>query len=92
MFVLNGFDHDADIKENLTTLGGIIAPNNYKGIPDFGIVPLQGASLRFTVNEIVTNYFIVSTVNDFERPHSRRIFLSGRLYPTKQIVRYYVLP
>lgn len=42
------------------TFGGHVVSNTYTGIPDYGVVPVDGAPLKHTVNEIVTDLFIVS--------------------------------
>ncbi|XP_012256497.2 DNA topoisomerase 2-binding protein 1-A isoform X1 [Athalia rosae] len=58
-FVLAGFDQDQEnLVENIETMGGRVVPSFFKGIPDFAVVPLLGAPLRHTVNEIVTELFI----------------------------------
>lgn len=56
-FIVTGFSDD-EIQDCIITLGGEVVSSAYAGIPDFGIVPLSGASLRHAVNEIVTDLFI----------------------------------
>jgi len=59
-FVVADFDNeDNNVKETIEMLGGYVVSKTYSGIPDYGIVPLQGAPLKHTVNEIVTDLFIV---------------------------------
>ena len=54
---------EADLYQNLVvridTMGGRVVSRTYAGIPDFGVVPVLGAILKTTVNEIVTELFIV---------------------------------
>lgn len=52
-------------------LGGRLIPRTYTGIPDYGVVPVHGAPLKHTVNEIVNDLFIVSI---FYRLHSHTFF------------------
>lgn len=40
-------------------LGGRLVSRIYSGIPDYGVVPIHGAPLKNTVNEIVNDLFIV---------------------------------
>lgn len=61
-FVVTGFDEEDKNghEETIVTLGGHLVSKTYSGIPDYGVVPVQGACLKYTVNEIVTDLFIVS--------------------------------
>lgn len=67
-FLLFGFEgeDELDLYGNIETLGGQLVPNSFKGIPDFAVVPLYGVQLKHTVNEIVTDLFIVSDSNHLE--------------------------
>lgn len=59
-FIVIGFDNDDNhVEETIVTCGGRIVSKTYSGIPDYGIVPVDGAPLKHTVNEIVTDLFIV---------------------------------
>ncbi|TGZ37603.1 DNA topoisomerase 2-binding protein 1 [Temnothorax longispinosus] len=63
-FVVVGFDNeDTHIEETIVTLGGRLVPRTYSGIPDYGVVPVQGAPLKYTVNEIVNDLFIEDCIN-----------------------------
>ncbi|XP_050451407.1 DNA topoisomerase 2-binding protein 1-A isoform X2 [Cataglyphis hispanica] len=63
-FVVADFDNeDNNVKETIEMLGGRVVSKMYSGIPDYGIVPIQGASLKHTVNEIVTDLFIEDCIN-----------------------------
>ncbi|XP_020299565.1 DNA topoisomerase 2-binding protein 1 isoform X3 [Pseudomyrmex gracilis] len=61
-FVVTGFE-DINVKETIVMLGGRVVSNSYSGIPDYGVVPMHGASLKHTVNEIVTDLFIEDCIN-----------------------------
>ncbi|KAI4502718.1 hypothetical protein M0802_001762 [Mischocyttarus mexicanus] len=56
-FAIIGFNDD-EVQDNVTGLGGEVVSNIYSGIPDFAVVPIYGAPLRHSVNEIVTDLFI----------------------------------
>ncbi|KAL0125656.1 hypothetical protein PUN28_004619 [Cardiocondyla obscurior] len=62
-FVVTEFDEDNQIMETIVMLGGHIVPKTYSGIPDYGVVPVHGASLQHTVNEIVNDLFIEDCIN-----------------------------
>jgi len=62
-FVIVGFEDENQLEETIVMLGGRIVPKTYSGIPDYGIVPVHGASLKHTVNEIVTDLFIVGIIS-----------------------------
>ncbi|XP_046481485.1 DNA topoisomerase 2-binding protein 1 isoform X1 [Neodiprion pinetum] len=64
-FILTGFEdqEETELSSSITTLGGKVVPNSYKGIPDYGVVPLFGAPLKHTVNEIVTDLFIEDCID-----------------------------
>ncbi|XP_025266640.1 DNA topoisomerase 2-binding protein 1-A isoform X3 [Camponotus floridanus] len=63
-FVVADFDNeDNNVKETIEMLGGYVVSKTYSGIPDYGIVPLQGTPLKHTVNEIVTDLFIEDCIN-----------------------------
>ncbi|XP_029163393.1 DNA topoisomerase 2-binding protein 1-A isoform X2 [Nylanderia fulva] len=63
-FVVVDFDkEDNNVKETIEMLGGRVVSKTYSGIPDYGVVPLQGAPLKYTVNEIVTDLFIEDCIN-----------------------------
>jgi len=51
-------------------LGGHVVPKIYSGIPDYGVVPVHGAPLKYTVNEIVTDLFIVGIISFLLRLNS----------------------
>ncbi|XP_012272472.1 DNA topoisomerase 2-binding protein 1-B isoform X3 [Orussus abietinus] len=59
-FVLAGFNKEESkqLEETIINLAGQVINKSYSGIPDFGVVPLRGALLRHTTNDIVTNLFI----------------------------------
>ncbi|KAH0952086.1 hypothetical protein HN011_008630 [Eciton burchellii] len=62
-FVIVGFEDENQLEETIVMLGGRIVPKTYSGIPDYGIVPVYGAPLKHTVNEIVTDLFIEDCIN-----------------------------
>ncbi|XP_046384565.1 DNA topoisomerase 2-binding protein 1 [Ischnura elegans] len=60
-FVVAGFDGDPDeedageeIRQMLTELGGQVMVRRFRGIPDYGIVPVEGGQLPCTVGEVIT--------------------------------------
>ncbi|XP_011691670.1 PREDICTED: DNA topoisomerase 2-binding protein 1 isoform X2 [Wasmannia auropunctata] len=58
-FAVAGFDNeDNHVEETIVMLGGRLVSRSYIGIPDYGVVPVDGAPLKYTVNEIVNNFFI----------------------------------
>ncbi|KAI4486795.1 hypothetical protein M0804_006165 [Polistes exclamans] len=61
-FVIIGFNDD-EVQDNVTGLGGEVVSNTYPGIPDFAVVPIYGAPLRHSVNEIVTDLFVEDCKN-----------------------------
>jgi len=63
-----GFDDEDNHIETIVMLGGRLASRTYSGIPDYGIVPVYGAPLKYTVNEIVNDLFIVGIFYTFS-PH-----------------------
>ncbi|XP_014482988.1 PREDICTED: DNA topoisomerase 2-binding protein 1-A isoform X2 [Dinoponera quadriceps] len=67
-FVVTGFDNneDGNPEDTIVTLSGRVVSNSYTGIPDYGVVPVQGAPLKHTVNEIVTDLFIEDCINQKE--------------------------
>ncbi|XP_018339764.1 PREDICTED: DNA topoisomerase 2-binding protein 1-A isoform X3 [Trachymyrmex septentrionalis] len=65
-FVVAGFDDEDNHIETIVMLGGRLASRTYSGIPDYGIVPVDGAPLKYTVNEIVNDLFIDDCVNQEE--------------------------
>ncbi|XP_032667662.1 DNA topoisomerase 2-binding protein 1 isoform X2 [Odontomachus brunneus] len=67
-FVVTGFDsnEDGSPEDTIVTLGGRVVSNSYTGIPDYGVVPVDGAPLKHTVNEIVTDLFIEDCINQKE--------------------------
>lgn len=61
MFVVAGFDsEDNHVEETIVMLGGRLVSRTYSGVPDYGVVPVLGAPLKHTVNEVVNDLFIVS--------------------------------
>ena len=58
--MVTGFDAEESPSMSISALGGKIVSNSFNGIPDYGVVPLTGALLKHTVDEIVTDLFIVS--------------------------------
>ncbi|KAL6258449.1 hypothetical protein P5V15_010405 [Pogonomyrmex californicus] len=63
-FVVTGFDsEDNHVEETIVMLGGRLVSKTYIGIPDYAIVPVDGAPLKHTVNEIVTDLFIEDCIN-----------------------------
>ncbi|KOC70830.1 DNA topoisomerase 2-binding protein 1-A [Habropoda laboriosa] len=63
-FVVTGFsDEENYVAETITAMGGKVVPGTFAGVPDYGVVPKCGAPLKHTVNEIVTDLFIVDCVN-----------------------------
>lgn len=60
-FVVIGFsDEDSFVAETIAAMNGKVVSSTFAGIPDYGVVPKCGAPLKYTVNEIVTDLFIVS--------------------------------
>lgn len=60
-FVVTGFsEEDGFVAETIATMNGKVVSTTFAGIPDYGVVPKCGAPLKHTVNEIVTDLFIVS--------------------------------
>lgn len=60
-FVVIGFsDEDNFVAETIAAMNGKVVSSTFAGIPDYGVVPKCGAPLKHTVNEIVTDLFIVS--------------------------------
>lgn len=60
-FIVTGFDSEENhVEETIVMLGGRLVPKTYSSIPDYGVVPVHGAPLKHTVNEIVNDLFIVS--------------------------------
>lgn len=59
---MTGFhdNEDGSPEDTIVDYGGLVISNTYTGIPDYGVVPVNGALLKHTVNEIVTDLFIVS--------------------------------
>lgn len=53
-------DEDSYVAETIIAMGGQVVSSTFTGIPDYGVVPKCGATLKHTVNEIVTDLFIVS--------------------------------
>lgn len=57
---MTGFDDKENhVEETIVMLGGRLVPKTYSSIPDYGVVPVHGAPLKHTVNEIVNDLFIV---------------------------------
>jgi len=44
-------------------LGGRLVSKICSDIPDYGVVPVDGALLKYTVNEIVNDLFIVGILH-----------------------------
>ncbi|XP_011139690.1 DNA topoisomerase 2-binding protein 1-B isoform X2 [Harpegnathos saltator] len=67
-FVVTGFDssENGNIEDTIVTLSGRVVSNSYTGVPDYGVVPVHGAPLKHTVNEIVTDLFIEDCINQKE--------------------------
>lgn len=60
-FVVTGFnEEDNFVVETIMAMNGKVVSSTFAGIPDYGVVPKCGAPLKHTVNEIVTDLFIVS--------------------------------
>ncbi|XP_015595302.1 DNA topoisomerase 2-binding protein 1-A isoform X2 [Cephus cinctus] len=59
-FILSGFEEFdmMNFTSIIEALSGKIVPKSFLGIPDFGVVPVLGATLKHTVNEIVTDLYI----------------------------------
>ena len=67
-FVVIGFnDEDSYVAETIIAMGGQVVSSTFSGIPDYGVVPKCGATLKHTVNEIVTDLFIVSFLSHTPR-------------------------
>ncbi|XP_012528474.1 DNA topoisomerase 2-binding protein 1 isoform X2 [Monomorium pharaonis] len=63
-FVVAGFDsEDNHVEETIVMLGGHLVSRTYNSIPDYGVVPMHGAPLQHTVNEIVNDLFIEDCIN-----------------------------
>nr|XP_012145489.1 PREDICTED: DNA topoisomerase 2-binding protein 1 [Megachile rotundata]XP_012145498.1 PREDICTED: DNA topoisomerase 2-binding protein 1 [Megachile rotundata] len=84
-FVVIGFnDEDSYVAETIIAMGGQVVSSTFSGIPDYGVVPKCGASLKHTVNEIVTDLFIEDCVNQeqiveimyYHRPLSIKKYLN----------------
>lgn len=60
-----GFDsEDNHVEETIVMLGGRLISRTYSGIPDYGVVPVDGTpTLKYTVNEIVNELFIVGILH-----------------------------
>ncbi|XP_029032844.2 DNA topoisomerase 2-binding protein 1 isoform X2 [Osmia bicornis bicornis] len=84
-FVVIGFnDEDSYVAETIIAMGGQVVSSTFSGIPDYGVVPKCGATLKHTVNEIVTDLFIEDCVNQeqiveimyYHRPLSIKKYLN----------------
>lgn len=63
-FIVTGFDDEENhVEETIVMLGGRLVPKTYSSVPDYGVVPIHGASLKHTVNEIVNDLFIEDCIN-----------------------------
>ncbi|XP_012219736.2 DNA topoisomerase 2-binding protein 1 isoform X1 [Linepithema humile] len=63
-FAVIGFNNDDNhVEETIVMCGGRVVSKKYSGIPDYGVVPVLGAPLKHTVNEIVTDLFIEDCIN-----------------------------
>jgi len=59
-----GFDsEDNHVEETIIMLGGCLISKTCSDIPDYGVVPVDGAPLKYTVNEIVNDLFIVGILH-----------------------------
>lgn len=59
-FVVTGFsDEDSYVAKTIAAMNGKVVSSTFTGIPDYGVVPQCGAPLKHTVNEIITDLFIV---------------------------------
>ncbi|XP_044585283.1 DNA topoisomerase 2-binding protein 1-A isoform X2 [Cotesia glomerata] len=60
VFLVIGYDDEEfhQVSATLQAVGGKVVPSSYKGIPDFAIVPVSGATVKHTVSEIVTPLYI----------------------------------
>ena len=54
-------EEDSYVAESIVVMGGKVVSTTFAGVPDYGVVPKCGAPLKHTVNEIVTDLFIVRT-------------------------------
>lgn len=84
-FVVTGFnEEDNFVVETIMAMNGKVVSSTFAGIPDYGVVPKCGAPLKHTVNEIVTDLFIVSLsflfrFLYFDISFNINIFFVGRL-------------
>lgn len=64
---MSGFQREEyhHLEMRIRAMGGEIVSRSYPGIPDFGVVPFCGGIFRGSVNEIVTDMFIVSISSFF---------------------------
>ncbi|XP_034950082.1 DNA topoisomerase 2-binding protein 1 isoform X2 [Chelonus insularis] len=91
-FFVTGFNEEESciVITSISGLGGKLVSNSFSGIPDFGVVPITGAKLKHTVNEIVTNLFIDHCIDsdklvDIEYYH-RPILVPEGVNPLKDCV------
>ncbi|XP_025993748.1 DNA topoisomerase 2-binding protein 1 isoform X2 [Solenopsis invicta] len=90
-FVVTGFDNeDNHIEETIVMLGGRLISKTYNGIPDYGVVPVQGAPLQHTVNEIVSHLFIEDCIKQEQivelKYYHRPISIRKRCNPLSECV------
>ncbi|KAG8222520.1 hypothetical protein J437_LFUL004556 [Ladona fulva] len=64
-FVVAGFNRDEEdlqvgeeLQQMLNEYGGTVVVKRFRGIPDYGIVPIEGAQLPCTVGEVVTHLWL----------------------------------
>ncbi|XP_066593898.1 DNA topoisomerase 2-binding protein 1 [Prorops nasuta] len=65
-FLLADFDKEmySSLLTTINELGGKVVSTAFSDVPDYGVVPLNGATLKHTVNEIVTDLFIKDCLNE----------------------------
>ncbi|KAF7995978.1 hypothetical protein HCN44_008733 [Aphidius gifuensis] len=57
-------EENESIIANISSLGGKIVATNFSGVPDYGVVPLEGVILKHAVNEIVTNLWVHDCIDN----------------------------
>lgn len=53
-----------ELETLITSAGGRVVTKRFKGIPDYGVVPLRGASLYHTTTEVVTHHWLDDCVEE----------------------------
>nr|CAH7737114.1 unnamed protein product [Callosobruchus chinensis] len=53
-----------ELRNKIEKLGGEVVPKNYKGVPDYAVVPVFSSNIRQTATEIVNDIFIEECENE----------------------------